>query len=58
MLVHLRLENYYQIIFSLAQHHKYSIDEIERLIPYERDLYFEMLVNWIQEQNDKAKSKG
>jgi len=58
MLVHLRLENYYQIIFSLAQHHKYSIDEIERLIPYERDLYFEMLVNWIQEQNDKAKNKG
>jgi hypothetical protein len=49
----MRLEDYYQIIFSLAQHHKYSIADIENLIPYERDLYFEMLIAWIQQQNEK-----
>jgi DNA replication initiation complex subunit (GINS family) len=47
------LPDYYQIMFSLAQHHKYSITEIENLIPYERDLYFEMLVNFIREQQEK-----
>lgn len=35
----------------MAQHHKYSISEIENLIPYERDLYFEMLIEFIQNKN-------
>ena len=35
----------------MAQHHKYSITEIENLIPYERDLYFEMLIEFIQNKN-------
>ena len=43
------------MIFSMAQHHKYSISEIEGLIPYERDLYFQTLVDHIKEQNDKQK---
>ena len=37
----------------MAQHHKYSIDEIENLLPYERDLYFEMLLEFIQSQKKK-----
>lgn len=39
----------------MAQHHKYSISEIESMLPYERDLYFQMLVEYIKEQNDKAR---
>lgn len=41
--------NYYQNVFALAQHHKYQISEIENLIPYERDLYIDMLVNYLEE---------
>jgi hypothetical protein len=52
----MRLEDYYFMIFNLAQHHKYSIDEIEGMLPYERDLYFEMLIAWINEQNEKNKT--
>jgi hypothetical protein len=37
----------------MAQHHKYSITEIENLMPYERDLYFEMLLEFIQSQKKK-----
>jgi hypothetical protein len=40
----------------LAQHHKYGIDEIENLMPYERDIYVSLLVNYIQEQEEKAKA--
>jgi hypothetical protein len=53
MLMHTRLSDYYQTIFALAQHHKYSITEIENLIPYERDLYFGMLLDYIEKQNEK-----
>ena len=31
------------MIFALVQHHKWSISEIENLMPYERDLYFAMV---------------
>lgn len=34
----------------MAQHHKYSITEIEGLLPYERDLYVDMLLDFIEEQ--------
>jgi hypothetical protein len=39
----------------MAQHHKYSIAEIESLLPYERDLYFEMLIEFIQSQKEKER---
>ena len=48
---------YYQIIFQLAQHHKYQISEIENLIPYERDLYFEMLLEYIKSIEERNKRK-
>jgi hypothetical protein len=39
---------YYKNVFSLAQHHKYSIGDIENLMPYERDLYMDMLIEFIE----------
>jgi len=52
VLSHTSLGEYYQMTFSLAQHHKYSISDIENLMPYERDLYFQMLINYIEKQNE------
>ena len=37
------------------QHHKYNITEIENMIPCERDIYVDMLINYIKEENDKRK---
>ena len=37
------------------QHHKYSLSEIENMIPWERDIYVDMLITWIKEQNEKQK---
>jgi len=57
-MTHMSLADYYRIIFAMAQHHKYSIAEIENLVPYERDVYFAMLVNFIKEMEEKTKQKG
>lgn len=35
------------------QHHKYNITEIENMIPWERDIYVDMLINYIKEENEK-----
>ena len=45
------------MVFSLAQHHKYSITEIENLIPYERDLYVDMLMEFLEKQKQEIESR-
>jgi len=45
------------MVFSMAQHHKYSITEIESLIPYERDLYVDMLMSYLEEQKQELENR-
>jgi len=52
------LENYYQLNFSLIQYHKYSLTEIENLIPWERDVYVTLLKNHLEEEKLKQQSNG
>jgi hypothetical protein len=56
-LSHNTLARYYSMIFSLAQHHKYSISEVENLIPYERDLYVDMLLEFLEQQKQEIESR-
>lgn len=39
------------------QHHKYSLTELENMIPWERDIYITMLVQYIDEENEKVKQQ-
>ena len=54
MLNHEDLETYYRINFALIQYHKYSLTEIENMIPWEREIYLSLLENHIQEEEQKA----
>lgn len=54
---HNSLENYYSTIFSLIQHHKYSISDIENLIPFERDIYVQLLVDYLKQVEDLKNKK-
>ena len=49
------LENYYRLNFSLMQYHKYSLTEIENLIPWERDIYVSLLKDHLEEEELKHK---
>ena len=55
MLSHINLYVYYKNVFALAQHHKYQISEIENLIPYERDIYIDLLLQFLEEQKERNK---
>ena len=41
----------------MAQHHKYSLTELENMIPWEREIYVNLLLKHVQEENTKAKTK-
>jgi len=53
-MAHIDLESYYRINFALMQFHKYSLTEIENLMPWERDIYLALLRQHIEEENLKA----
>lgn len=40
----------------MAQHHKYSINEIEALIPFERDIYMDMLIEHLKKVEEAKKN--
>ena len=44
------LENYYKINFALMQFHKYSLTEVENLIPWERDVYIGLLQQHLEDE--------
>ena len=56
-LSHNSLENYYTTNFSLMQHHNYSLSDLENMMPWERDIYVDMLVTYIKEENEKQKQR-
>jgi hypothetical protein len=39
------------------QHHKYSLTELEDMIPWERDIYVAMLIQYLEEENQKLKER-
>ena len=51
------LESYYKINFSLMQYHKYSLTELENMMPWERDIYIALLQQYIEEQNLKRQQE-
>lgn len=40
----------------MAQHHKYSIEEIENLYPFERDIYVEMLLDYLKQEEERRRN--
>ena len=39
------------------QHHKYSLSELENMMPWEREIYVDMLMNYLKEEEKKAKER-
>ena len=56
-MAHEDLVSYYKLNFALMQHHKYSLTELENMIPWEREIYIDMLVTYIKEENEKQKQR-
>tara|TARA_B100002019_G_C21260359_1_gene596344 strand:+ start:1462 stop:1605 length:144 start_codon:yes stop_codon:yes gene_type:complete len=39
------------------QHHKYSLTELEGMIPWEREIYIKLLLDHLEEEKQKAKQR-
>ena len=41
----------------MVQHHKWSMTELEDMMPYERDIYVALLQKWVEEENEKIRQQ-
>jgi hypothetical protein len=39
------------------QHHKYSLTELDNMLPWERDIYVSMLIRYLEEETEKLKAQ-
>lgn len=44
--------------FALMHHHKYSLSELEDMLPWERDTYIALLIQYIYEENEKIRMQN
>ena len=49
---------YYNTLFALVQHHKYSLTEVYEMYPYERDLFVELLMQHLKELEENRKNNN
>lgn len=50
---HNTLSNYYQTIFNMKRFHNFTIQEIENIIPFERDLYQDMILTELNKRTER-----
>ena len=56
-MAHEHLEAYFKTNFALMQHHKYSLTELENMMPWEREIYVSLLQQYVEEENLKAQQE-
>tara|TARA_B100001996_G_scaffold10338_1_gene8715 strand:+ start:602 stop:784 length:183 start_codon:yes stop_codon:yes gene_type:complete len=56
-MIHMSLESYFRLNFALMQYHKYSLTEIENMMPWERDVYVGLLKQHLEEEELKRKQQ-
>jgi len=50
--------SYYNLIFAMKQHHHWNVEEIESMIPWERDVYVTLLKNHLEEEKERIEKKN
>jgi len=39
------------------QHHNYSLSELDDMMPWEREIYVAMLIDFIKQENEKIRNQ-
>ena len=57
-LCHENLQNHYVTNFNLMQHHKYSLTELDEMMPWEREIYVSLLMEHIKKENERIEKEN
>jgi hypothetical protein len=56
-MLHNSLKNYYETNFALIQYHKWDIQFVENMIPWEREVYIQLLMDYLKEEERRYKEQ-
>ena len=51
------LRAYYNNMFTLTHQYKYTLTELENMLPWEREIYLGLLIQYLEEENEKLKQQ-
>lgn len=57
MFGHDTIVNYYKVSFALMQYHKYSLTELENMIPWEKYVYIDLLTEYLKKQEQDRRDR-
>lgn len=49
--------NHYKTNFALMQHHKYSLAELENMIPWEKYVYIDLLMDHLRKLDEQRRDR-
>ena len=55
MMYHVTIDSMMETNFELIKYHKWSLSDIENLIPWEKEIYVNYLVKYLEKQKLEAK---
>ena len=41
----------------MMQHHNYSLEELENMVPWEREIYIGLLMNYLQDEREQREQE-
>jgi len=44
--------------FALMQYHKYALSDIEDMLPFEREVYVALLIQYLEEEKQRQKEQA
>ena len=48
----------YQINFTMMQQYKYTLSDLENMVPWEREIYTIMLIKWMEEEAARIEAQN
>jgi hypothetical protein len=44
-------------MFSMVQHHHWSLTEIENMLPWEKEIYVSLLIEYLKEEEERLNNQ-
>jgi len=56
-MAHISVKMYYELNWNMMFHHNFSLTEIENMMPWEREIYVGLTMNYLEEEKERMQQE-
>tara|TARA_R100001230_G_C5599367_1_gene113660 strand:- start:301 stop:489 length:189 start_codon:yes stop_codon:yes gene_type:complete len=56
-MAHITVKLYYELNWNMMFHHNFSLTEIENMMPWEREIYVGLTMNYLNEEKERMEQE-